>query len=75
MTLAPFVNLIWTGSDVDARNPSARLAAGKGVQWYPSIGIGVLSIFDLVRIDVARGLRNGRWTFSADVARDFWRIL
>ena len=26
-------------------------------------------------LDVARGLRNGRWTFSVDVGRDFWSVL
>ena len=43
--------------------------------WYPSVGVGVLSLFDLVRIDLARGLRDGRWTFGLDVSRDFWSIL
>jgi hypothetical protein len=44
---------------------------------YPSIGVGYLIPFDLLRIDVARGLRNGRgrWTFSIDVSRDFWSVL
>jgi hypothetical protein len=58
-TLAPFVHTAW----VD----------GKG--WYPSAGIGVLSVFDLLRFDVARGTRNGRWSFYFDVSRDFWAIL
>ncbi len=43
--------------------------------WYPSVGVGVLSLFDLLRIDLARGLRDGRWTFGLDVSRDFWSIL
>jgi hypothetical protein len=42
---------------------------------YPSIGAGYLTPFDLLRIDVARGLRNGRWTLSIDVSRQFWSIL
>ena len=43
---------------------------------YPSIGAGFLTPFDLIRIDVARGLRRGgRWTFSIDVSREFWSIL
>jgi hypothetical protein len=29
----------------------------------------------MLRLDVARGLRNGRWTFSLDVAREFWSVL
>jgi hypothetical protein len=29
-----------------------------------------------VRLDVARGVgRGGRWLFTVDVARDFWRVL
>jgi len=43
--------------------------------WYPSVGIGALVLFDIVRVDVARGLRRGRWTFSLDVTRDLWPIL
>jgi hypothetical protein len=29
----------------------------------------------LLRIDVARGLRDGRWTLSIDLDRDFWPVL
>lgn len=42
---------------------------------YPSVGVGVLTLFDLLRFDVARGLRDGRWTFNVDVMREFWRVL
>ncbi|HEX6314227.1 MAG TPA: hypothetical protein VFZ73_05180 [Gemmatimonadaceae bacterium] len=42
---------------------------------YPWLGAGVLLFFDLVRIDVGRGFRNGRWTFGVDLSRDLWRIL
>ena len=58
-TLAPFAHAAW----VD----------GKG--WYPSAGIGLLTVFDLLRFDVARGTRDGRWSFYFDVNRDFWPIL
>jgi hypothetical protein len=67
ITLAPYANLIW----VNGNTPQDRW----NVEWYPSVGVGLLSIFDLLRIDVARGFNNGRWTFSVDVARDLWRIL
>jgi len=43
--------------------------------WYPALGVGTLVLFDLLRFDVARGLRDGRWTFSVDAARGFWPIL
>lgn len=59
ITLAPFANAAWAD----------RLG------WHPSVGIGALTIFDLLRFDVARGLRDGRWSFSVDVSRDLWSIL
>jgi hypothetical protein len=42
---------------------------------YPSVGMGLLTFFDLLRFDVARGLRTGRWTFSVDVSHEYWGIL
>jgi hypothetical protein len=35
----------------------------------------VIGLFDLVRLDVARGLRDGRWLFSLDVTRTFWGVM
>ena len=44
--------------------------------WFPSLGTAYILPFDLVRIDVARGLaRGGRWTFNVDLSREFWPIL
>ena len=60
ITLAPFVSTIW----IDGHGG-----------WFPSLGLGALSVFDVLRFDVARGLRDGRWTFSVDFGRDFWGIL
>jgi hypothetical protein len=42
---------------------------------YPSVGIGLLTVFDMLRFDVARGLRHGGWMFNVDVSRGFWNIL
>ena len=67
MTLAPFATAVW----VD-RSPAFTYPR-QG--WYPSLGIGALTLFEVLRFDVARGLRSGRWTFSVDVARDFWSVL
>jgi hypothetical protein len=58
---------------MDAILYAAFKAARQG--WYPSIGLGALTVFDVLRLDVARGLRDGRWTFSADIGRDFWSVL
>ncbi len=52
-----------------------RWGSATAVVGIPSVGLGALSFFDLLRVDVARGLRDGRWTFSIDLSRDFWSIL
>ncbi len=67
ITLAPFASAVW----IDRSAPFKSSRHG----WYPAIGLGALTVFDILRFDVARGLRNGRWTFSVDVGRDFWSVL
>ena len=42
---------------------------------YPSVGVGALLFFDLMRIDAARDLRHGRWSFGIDIDRGFWGVL
>jgi hypothetical protein len=66
-TLAPFVHAV--GVDRVRTSPSGRTGV------FPAVGVGVLAPFDMLRVDVARGLRDGRWTFSIDVAREFWSVL
>ncbi|HET7564720.1 MAG TPA: hypothetical protein VFJ96_06980 [Gemmatimonadaceae bacterium] len=66
-TLAPFVNTIYVSRAAAFRVPRTG--------WYPSVGVGALIFFNLLRIDVARGLRDGGWTVSADISRDMWGIL
>lgn len=68
ITLAPYAQLTGTASGIPS-TPS-RVA---GV--WPSAGAGALFFFDLLRIDVARGLRNGTWRFAIDIDRGFWGIL
>jgi hypothetical protein len=65
-TLAPFAGAVFV-------SPAAGAATGHGA--YPYAGLGTLLFFDLIRFDVARGLRDGRWRFGVDVVRDFWSIL
>jgi len=77
-TLAPFANVVvLRGADTSRIvAPSSRvLATPSGT--YPSVGAGLLLFFDLLRVDVARGLREGagRWIFSIDASRAFWGIL
>ena len=66
-TLAPFAHVVWV-------EPAPGVSAPRE-GWYPAAGVGLMTLFDLLRLDVARGLRDGRWTFSMDVSRDFWRVL
>ena len=67
-TLAPFVQGTFArrALDTDVTHPA-------GI--YPSVGVAVMPVFDLMRLQVARGLRGGRWTFNLDVSREFWGIL
>lgn len=46
-----------------------------GWDGHPSVGVGVLGLFDLLRVDVAKPLRGRGWLFSIDVAREFWPVL
>ncbi|MEO7366362.1 MAG: hypothetical protein ABIZ36_00305, partial [Gemmatimonadaceae bacterium] len=71
VTIAPFFNALWVSKTYVVRDPAVQGPSG----WHPSIGVGALSLFDLLRMDVARGLKDGRWTFSVDVSKDLWRVL
>ena len=65
MTLAPFAHAVFVARSAGLRPPG----------WYPSVGLGALLFFDAVRLDVGRGLRDGKWTFSVDVTPELWRVL
>jgi hypothetical protein len=65
--LAPYAHVLY----VSGTAPFAPPARG----WYPSVGAGLLMLFDALRLDVARGLRGGGWSFSVDLMRDLWSIL
>ncbi len=64
ITFAPFAMGLWTDF------PGA---AAHG--WRGALGLGVLTLFDQLRFDVARGTRGGRWTFGIDVSQGLWPIL
>jgi len=83
-TFAPYVHAVATFGDycnqsafLVSAGPAGRCTFGETPSgFYPSIGAAILSPFNLLRIDVARGLgHGGRWTFNIDVSREFWRIL
>jgi hypothetical protein len=67
-TLAPFVQatLMRRASADPATRPS-------GV--YPSVGVALLPFYELLRFQVAKGLRDGRWSFDVDLSREFWDVL
>jgi hypothetical protein len=67
-TLAPFAQATFARRAVDT-----DVAHPAGV--YPSVGVALQPFFDLVRLEVARGLRHGEWRFNVDVSRDFWGVL
>lgn len=67
VTLAPFVQVLATASGTAQRRTVSGL--------YPSAGVGMLFFYDLLRVDVGRGLRDGHWRFSIDIDRSFWGIL
>lgn len=67
LTLAPFVQLTATASG------TKELPTVSGV--WPSVGLGTMFFYDLLRVDVARGLRNGQWRLNFDIDRGFWGIL
>jgi len=83
-TLAPFVNAValegippcglLDTSDPADRQPNLG-CNNRPRAIYPSFGIGFLTPFDLIRLDVARGVNNGRWAFYIDISREFWSIL
>jgi hypothetical protein len=71
VTLAPFGNVVY----LDRPDPIPLRTSMTAEGWYPSVGLGLLAFWDVMRFDVARGLRDGRWTFSFDLSRALWGIL
>lgn len=64
ISLAPWAHGVWM---VDSPTTGAAFS--------PSVGLGVIGFFDLLRIDVGRALRGGGWLVSFDVSRDLWPVL
>ncbi len=64
--LLPFAHLVAIG----AAAPESQHAPG----WYPSLGVALEFFFDLLRVETARGLHDGRWTFSFDLSEGFRAI-
>lgn len=75
LTLAPFAHAVWLDRATPGSAAALTRPGGADGGWHPALGLGVQGFFDLLRVDVARGLRDGRWTFSVDVARALWPVL
>ena len=65
LTLAPFAHAVFL----------ARASGERQAGWYPALGTGALLFFDTLRLDVSRGLRDGRWTFGVDLTPELWRVM
>ncbi|MEK6611602.1 MAG: hypothetical protein AABZ29_02315 [Gemmatimonadota bacterium] len=64
LTWATFATGLW----IDTHGEPAQ-------GWHAAMGIAAMALFDQLRVDVARGVRDGRWTFGVDFARSLWPIL
>lgn len=73
--LAPHVSGAVVGGSASCTPVFGGRCPGLTEGFYPSAGVGLITIYDLLRFDVARGFKDGRWTFNIDVSRDFWSIL
>jgi hemolysin activation/secretion protein len=64
--IVPFAQGVWlSGSIAPAAAAQSR-----------SAGVGLLTLHELIRFDVARGFdRGGHWVFYADFGKAFWRVL
>ena len=68
IVLAPYAQILVSASGTPS--VPSRVAGA-----WPSVGTGALLFYDLVRVDVARGLRNGGWRFAIDIDRAFWSVM
>ena len=66
-TLAPYAHVVYVDHSASFTAPAEG--------WYPSAGMGASFFYDLLRLDIAHGLRDGTWYFGVDVTHDFWSIL
>jgi len=74
-TFAPYAQVIALAGPPITISRSGFPVAPSIAGAYPAVGAGLLAFFDLVRFDVSRGFRNGRWLFAFDINPEFWSIL
>ncbi|HKS06539.1 MAG TPA: hypothetical protein VJR92_09530 [Gemmatimonadaceae bacterium] len=74
-TLAPFAHAVWVDDALTIDGAPGAYVRARRQGWYPAFGIALEPLLGIIRLDVARGTRDGRWTFSADIARFYWSIM
>ncbi len=68
-TLAPYGTLVCVAERV------AQAGGSSADGCYPSVGVGFMVLFDVLRFDLAYGFREGGWRFGVDAGRFLWGIL
>lgn len=68
-TLAPYGTAVCVADRVSQSGGSAENGC------YPSLGLGFMMLYDMLRFDVAYGFREGGWQFGVDFGRFLWGIL
>ena len=84
VTLAPYAQLLVTstgraplawGDPLAFAGQANAPLRGRAAGGYASVGVGALVFYDLLRVDVARGVRDRTWRFGIDIDRGFWGML
>ncbi|MCC7195497.1 MAG: hypothetical protein IT356_08090 [Gemmatimonadaceae bacterium] len=56
--------------------PFAAAAYASALGWRRSVGMGFVTLYDALRLDVVRGVdAGGRWELRLDFGRAFWPVL
>ena len=74
-TLAPYAHVVWVDGALTATGAPSTYVRAQRQGWYPAFGIALEPLLGVIRLDAARGTRDGRWTFSVDIARFYWAIM
>ena len=74
-TLAPYGQFMAIGGGPVVFSRGGQPLSTSVPGGYAAGGVGLLTFFDLLRFDVSRGFRNGRWLFAIDVNPEFWSVL
>jgi hypothetical protein len=74
-SFAPYAHVAVIGDRPECASFDGFAGCAPSSAVYPAFGAAYLLPFDVLRIDVARGVgHGGRWTFGVDVSREFWSI-